>query len=96
MLLVSLFSRGRWMGWGDGILAAAFGWMLGFSQGFAMLIVAFWSGAITGLALIAYTRWRGGVKAGYTMHSAIPFAPFLALGAFVAHVFHLSILSISF
>lgn len=115
LLLLSLVSRGRWMGWGDGLLALGIGWLLGVPQGIFALLVAFWSGSIVGLALVAlsrahrmkkagYTPWDKSSKAkrkdqneyptGYTIQSAIPFAPFLALGAIVAHVFHIDIFSL--
>ena len=79
------------MGWGDGVLMLSFGWLLGLSGGVAALLVAFWSGAIVGLALM-FPWWRGG-GAGFTMKSAIPFAPFLALGAAAAHFYHVNVFS---
>ncbi len=139
LLLLSLVSRGRWMGWGDGILAVGIGWLLGIPGGIFALLVAFWSGSIVGLALVAWSRvhlrkkagythaltlaslrfisiilplhitrqWytqqlqeiataktRPKLVPGYTIQSAIPFAPFLALGALTAHVFHIDIFSV--
>ena len=82
------------MGWGDGVLMLSFGWLLGLSGGVAALLVAFWSGAIVGLALM-FPWWRGG-GAGFTMKSAIPFAPFLALGAAAAHFYHVNVFSALF
>ena len=56
LLLISLFSRGRAMGWGDGLLSLSIGWLLGLSGGMTALVLAFWSGAIVGLGMIAYSN----------------------------------------
>lgn len=99
LLALSFISGGRWMGWGDGILAWALGWLAGLSSGFVAVLLAFWSGAIIGVALIFFTRFirpRLFKKrtAEVTLTSEIPFAPFLAFGMFVAHFFNLDILSL--
>ena len=94
LLFLSLVSRGRWMGWGDGMLAVGMGWLLGLSQGLSALLIAFWGGSIAGLSLVLLSRIRARKNAGYTMKSAIPFAPFLALGALIAHAYSLDILAL--
>jgi leader peptidase (prepilin peptidase) / N-methyltransferase len=81
LFLISLVSRGRWMGWGDSGLELSLGWFLGLSVGFSALMLAFWSGALMGILLIA-------LKKGLTMKSELPFAPFLVFGAFIAYFFH--------
>jgi leader peptidase (prepilin peptidase)/N-methyltransferase len=81
LVLLSLFSGGRWMGWGDGPLELSLGWLLGLTAGATALMLAFWIGAAVGIALIA-------VKKGLTMKSELPFAPFLVAGALIAHFFH--------
>ena len=81
LLFISLVSRGRSMGWGDGGLMLGLGWLLGLSAGFTALMVAFWSGAIVGIILMLLRR-------GVTMKSELPFAPFLVLGAAAAHFFY--------
>jgi prepilin signal peptidase PulO-like enzyme (type II secretory pathway) len=75
-------SGGRWMGLGDAKLALGIGWFLGLKAGFVAIILAFWIGAIFGLALIAVEKMK---KAAFfhkhiTMKSEIPFAPFLIIG----------------
>lgn len=87
LLLISLISKGKWMGWGDGILELSLGWFLGIAYGLSALMVAFWSGAIVGIALIALQK-------RYTMKSEVPFAPFLIVGAGVAYFFHVDLYSI--
>ncbi len=86
LFLLSLFSRGTWMGWGDSFLELSFGFLLGLSVGASALMLAFWSGAIVGIFLLI-------LKKGFRMKSEIPFAPFLALGAFLAHTFHVNFFS---
>lgn len=81
LLALSLVSRGRWMGWGDGSLMVGVGWLLGLGIGLTGLLLAFWIGAAVGIALLVLSR-------GYTMKSELPFAPFLVVGAGIAYFFH--------
>jgi leader peptidase (prepilin peptidase)/N-methyltransferase len=82
LLLISLFSGGRWMGWGDGFLELSLGWLMGISLGLTAFFVAFWSGALVGVLLLLTAKNR------YTMKSEVPFAPFLILGCAVAYFLH--------
>jgi leader peptidase (prepilin peptidase) / N-methyltransferase len=66
------------MGFGDVKLAAALGLLLGFPDIFIALSSGFVLGAIIGVGLIVFG------KSG--MKTAIPFGPFLALGALIALV----------
>jgi prepilin signal peptidase PulO-like enzyme (type II secretory pathway) len=81
LLLLSLASAGRWMGWGDGFLELSLGLLLGFTAGFTALLLAFWTGAAVGIALLCFNR-------GVTMKSEVPFAPFLIAGALISHFFN--------
>ncbi len=81
LLLLSLVSGGRWMGWGDGPLELCLGWLLGITAGLTALFIAFWAGAVVGIALLVLSK-------GYTMKSEVPFAPFLILGAACAYFLH--------
>ena len=94
LFLLSLISRGQWMGWADSAFELSLGWFLGLSAGFTALMLAFWSGAIVGVVLMLSSRmpWRRETR-GFTMMSEIPFAPFLALGAAVAFFFHVDFFS---
>ena len=87
LLLISLISGGRWMGWGDGFLQLSLGWLLGISLGLTAFLVAFWAGAIVGIALLLMAKNR------YTMRSEVPFAPFLILGCAVAYFLHVNLFS---
>jgi prepilin signal peptidase PulO-like enzyme (type II secretory pathway) len=86
LFLFSLVSKGQWMGWGDGLLEMSLGWLLGLTLGLTALMLAFWSGAAVGIALLA-------AKRGITMKSEVPFAPFLALGALIVHFSHVDLFS---
>ncbi len=85
LLLISLVSRGRWMGWGDGILQLSLGWLLGISLGLTALLLAFWAGAVVGVVLLLMAKNR------YTMRSEVPFAPFLIAGCAAAYFLHVDL-----
>ncbi len=82
-LCLWLLSRGAWIGLGDAKLVLGIGWFLGFAEALSAIMLAFWSGALIGVALIVYQRKSIGLK------TEIPFAPFLVLGAFLAFIFSL-------
>lgn len=84
LLFLSLVSRGRLMGWGDGAMMLGIGWLLGLAGGYTALLAGFWSGALVGIVLL-------GLRRGYTMRSELPFAPFLIFGAGVAYFLHADI-----
>lgn len=74
--LLVIKSKEKWMGLGDAYLVIFLGLFLGWPNILLALFLAFSSGAIIGLALVAF-RKKG-------MKSPIPFAPFLVAGAIVA------------
>ena len=74
------FSSGRWMGLGDAKFMVASGLFLSWPGSLTALLVAFWTGALGGLALLAAGR-VGSLK------SEIAFGPFLALGTLVSFFF---------
>jgi prepilin signal peptidase PulO-like enzyme (type II secretory pathway) len=88
------FSKGAWMGLGDGKLAWGIGWYLGLSSGTMAVMLAFWIGAIVSLTLLflgflskhplfrRYSLFQG-LKA-LTIKSEIPFGPFLIIGVWVS------------
>lgn len=90
LFLISLVSKGTWMGWGDSALELSLGWLLGIGAGLTALMLAFWSGAIVGILLLVASRLK---FFRYTIRSEIPFAPFLVLGAALAHFFHVNFFS---
>lgn len=93
-LLISLLSKGTWMGWGDGWLELSFGWLLGLLAGFTGVMLGVWSGALAGILLVLYSQAPWGKRgSGFTMKSELPFAPFLALGAVAVYFFHVDLFS---
>jgi leader peptidase (prepilin peptidase)/N-methyltransferase len=94
LLLLSLVSWGRWMGWADSVLELSLGAFLGLSAGATALMLAFWSGAIVGILLLILPRVFSRLHFfRYTIKSEMPFAPFLVLGAALAYFFHVDFFS---
>lgn len=74
------FSKGKWMGFGDIVLALGIGWLVGTTGAIAVFLLSFWIGALAGLVLIAFSN-------AYGIKSEVPFAPFLVLALFIVGVF---------
>ena len=93
--IIWLLSRGRAMGFGDAKLGLSVGLLLGASQGFSAVILAFWIGAFVSLAYLFLDKvGLPAGKAGFlknarkiTMKSEVPFAPFIVVGAWMSLVF---------
>lgn len=71
-LLIVILSRGRGMGQGDIVLVFLIGLVLGYAGTFVAMFLAFFTGAMVSLILIAMRKKYFG--------QTIPFAPFLILG----------------
>ncbi|HUD03146.1 MAG TPA: prepilin peptidase [Candidatus Paceibacterota bacterium] len=94
LFLLSLVSWGRWMGWADSLLELSLGALLGVSAGATALMLAFWSGALVGIALLVLSRIFTRLRFfRYTIKSEMPFAPFLVLGAALAYFCHVDFFS---
>jgi len=78
-LAIIIFSREKWLGFGDFKLAILIGLILGWPKILVALFFAFFTGAIVGLILIALAK--------KTLKSEIPFGPFLVIGTFLATFF---------
>ena len=87
LLILFLVTRGRGMGFGDVLLMVPLGWLLGISAGFAGLLLAFWIGAIVGIALILLKYKKP--------KSEIPFGPFLILGFALSFLYNIDMRSIA-
>jgi len=70
--LIYLLTRGRGIGFGDVKLAAAAGLLIGWPDIALSLLLAFIVGAIVGGGLMLFKR--------KTIHDAVPFGPFIAVG----------------
>lgn len=95
--LIWLFSGGRAMGFGDAKLGLSVGLLLGATQGFSAIILAFWLGAGITLLYMGLSRIFGLFKGAkkLTMKSEIPFAPFIILGAWLSLIYDLNLLNIT-
>ncbi len=73
--LLFLFSRGKWLGFGDVKLVFFMGLFLGYPEILAALFFSFFIGGIIGLGLMIFG------KAG--LKTEIPFGPFLIIGTLI-------------
>lgn len=85
---ITLLTKGRGMGFGDVKLAFALGLLFGWPGGIMLSGISFMLGALVGVVLILFTKKN--------RKSVLPFAPFLALGAFVFFFWGERILSFYF
>lgn len=83
-------SRGRWMGFGDAKLALGIGWLLGIAKGITAITLAFWIGAIVGVALLYFGKNKYGLK------SSVAFGPFMILGTAISFFWGEKIISFLF
>ena len=88
--LLWLISRGRWMGLGDAKLVLGVGLLLGPQGGVSAVILAFWLGAVVGVALILCQRLFAR-RRSLTIKSEIPFAPFIVAGLGLVLFCHLDL-----
>ncbi len=85
---VILITKGRGMGWGDFKLGGALGIIFGWPDILAVLALAFIVGALAGVFLLT--------KGKKKMKDAVPFGPFLVIGAALVFFFGYNILQIYF
>lgn len=88
-VLIWIFSRGRLMGLGDAKLILGIGWLFGYSQGIAVLVISFWIGAVVSLLMLLFTKMK------ITMKTEIPFAPFLILAMIIVLYSEITIYKLS-
>jgi prepilin signal peptidase PulO-like enzyme (type II secretory pathway) len=73
--IMYFISSGRWVGMGDIIIYAAFGFMLGLPLGATMFFYSVWLGAFVSIAMLMVHR------KDYNLKSEIPFTPFIILAS---------------
>lgn len=88
------FSQGKWMGLGDGKLALGIGWFLGLAGAASALCIAFWAGALVGIALILAQKYLPR-RSRLSLKSEIPFAPFLILGLLIIYFFPMDLFNLN-
>jgi prepilin signal peptidase PulO-like enzyme (type II secretory pathway) len=94
--LLWLVSRGQWIGFGDVKLSFGIGAMLGFISGVSAIILGFWLGALYVVLLFLLNKISPDRFGSIYRGMEIPFAPFLILGIFIAFIFKIDVLNISF
>lgn len=77
-LSISFISKEKWMGYGDGKLAFSLGIFLGPLKSGLAALFSFWIGTVFGIIILILSQKK------YSLKSEVPFAPFLAAGAFLA------------
>lgn len=75
IFLLWLVSKGKWIGFADGVLFLGVGFLLGFTLGINAFLFAFWGGALVAIILTYFLPSKYGFK------SEIPFGPFIILSA---------------
>lgn len=76
-IILWMVSRGKWVGFGDVILLLGVGAFFGVAQGFAVLLISIWLGAVVGIITYLTRKNRGDTN------TAIPFVPFIAIAFLV-------------
>lgn len=92
--LLWLVSKGKWIGFGDAKLVFGIGALLGFVSGVSAVILAFWIGAIWGIALILKGKISANPLEKIGMGSEVPFAPFLILATMIVFFTGLDLLNL--
>jgi len=91
-------SGGRWLGFGDVKLAVPLGLWVGVNSVFSFVVLSFWVGAAVSLLVLGYQRyeqWKKGLclaSETLTIKSAIPFAPFMIIGAMLVYICDVNVL----
>ena len=97
-----IISKGRWIGLGDAKLAVPLGLFLGAGSTFSFIVLAFWVGAVTSVALLVLQSLskRGQPHLRFlaqplTIKSEVPFAPFLIIAFLLILWFELDVLMLA-
>lgn len=89
------YSKGEWMGLGDGKLALGIGWYFGFAGGISAIVLAFWLGALVSVLLLLLQKIKKGKLTLFnqelSLKSEIPFAPFIIAGFLIVFYFEFNL-----
>ncbi len=87
------FSKGQWMGLGDGKLVLGMGWSLGLAKGLSAMALAFWIALIVVTILFLIQKIMNGklFRRKLTRKTEIPFTPFLILGYLIVFYFEFNL-----
>jgi prepilin signal peptidase PulO-like enzyme (type II secretory pathway) len=98
--LLWIISKGEWLGFGDVKLVFPLGLLVGPGSVFSFIVLSFWIGAIVSLVLLGIQKVQRGkshlrlLAPTITMKTAVPFAPFLIVGALVTFFTHFNVLTL--
>ncbi len=93
-------SRGQWLGFGDVKLAIPLGLWVGPTLVFSFVVVSFWVGAAISLLILGWQKHKRGKQSLHlseetlTMKSAVPFAPFMIIGAVLVYFLNFDVLTL--
>jgi leader peptidase (prepilin peptidase) / N-methyltransferase len=93
--LIWYFSKGTWMGLGDGKVALSIGLLLPLQVSISAVILSFWIGSLYAIFVILsqkFSLYSFGKK--LTIKSELPFIPFMFLGTIIALFFKMDILGL--
>ena len=94
-VLLWIFSKGQYMGLGDGKLILGIGWLFGIYSGLCAVILSFWIGTIISLTLMfIFKNLPDDKKININLKTEIPFAQFIIFSAFITFLFNLNIFSL--
>jgi leader peptidase (prepilin peptidase)/N-methyltransferase len=88
-LLIWLVTKGKGLGFGDVILFFGVGAFFGILQGFAVLMISVWTGALYGI----YYKYV--VKNGEKKMTAMPFVPFIVIAFLIVLFTDIDVFSIA-
>ena len=88
-LLIWIITKGKGLGFGDVILFFGIGALVGTLQGFTVLVISVWMGALFGL----YYKYV--IKKKHEAVTAIPFVPFIVLAYLIVLFTDIDIISIA-
>lgn len=96
-----LASKGRWIGLGDAKLAFPLGLLLLPLEGFSLVVLSFWVGAVVSIAILLVQKLLISGKrhlrlrsVPLTMKSEVPFAPFLILAFLLVYFEQVNVLTL--
>ena len=89
------FSKGEWMGLGDGKLILGMGWFLGFAKGVSAIALSFWIALAVVAGLLLVQKLNRGKVFGTHLHrkTEIPFTPFLITGYLIVFFFDFNLVT---